>query len=870
MPPTLARTTFQTSRLLEFFSEKELAMQIGFPKEQWPLALLKELLDNALDACETASILPDIEVTLEPNRLSVRDHGPGLPVKTLKRSLNYLVRVSDKAHYVSPSRGQLGNALKCLWAAPYVVHGDAGSVEITTGGITHRVAVTLDRIAQQPDLHHLPLPDGVVKKGTLVQLIWPGIAGCLDLEADPTFYKSAATLVEEYAAFNPHLQVTYREPAYEMTLPRTTSNWHKWAPRDPTSPHWYTLERLQGLIAAYVAEERRGGRVRTVREFVAEFAGLSGSLKPPRVIEAAGLTARTYLHDLVDDGEVALEPVTALLAVMQRESRAVKPVALGVLGEAHVRAYLTTHGHVNPETLKYHKVQGEAEGVPFVLELACGMYTDDASERAQRTIVGVNWTPALKPPFPALQSLLGEARVDSFDPVAVLVHLAMPRVDFTDRGKSAVALPVVVREALARGMAAVTKPWKALKKQSDREDRVRQRDIEHYLKQQQRQYLNVKQAVYQVMEAAYLEASAQGRLPANGRQIMYAARPKVQALTGGKSWKKSSYFTQKLLPRFLEDHPELTAAWDVVFDDRGHFVEPHTEHRIGLGTLAVRQYIGQWHAKLPGDEVSMALEHDYPTRGPANRYRFALFVEKEGFNPLLEAERIAQRYDLAIMSTKGMSVTAARQLVEQLSAHGVTILVLHDFDKSGFSIVHTLQSDTRRYTFKTRPKMIDLGLRLADVHAMGLASERVDYEGQIDPRMNLRACGATEEECQYLVRQGGAWGWIGQRVELNAMTSDQFIAWLERKLAAEGVKKVAPNRATLAHAYRRAVRQARVQEAIDAALADLEEEGEIAVPNDLAEQLRETLDGSAKSWDQVLWDLVHPEDAEDTPAEAQA
>jgi DNA topoisomerase VI subunit B len=862
MPQTLARNTFQTSRLLEFFSEKELQMQIGFPKELWPIALLKEEIDNALDAAESVGRLPDLEGTLEADRLSVRHHGPGLPVKTLKRSLNYHVRVSDKTYYMSPSRGQLGNALKCLYAAPYMAHGEGGYVEVTTGGTTHRIAVTLDRIAQQPDLRHLTLPDGVVKTGTLITLIWPGIASCLDLDADPTFYKSAASLVEDYAAFNPHLRMTYREPAYETTLPRTMTDWRKWVPRNPTSPHWYTVERLRGLIAAYVAEERRGGRVRTVREFIAEFAGLSGSLKPPRVIAAAGLTP-TYLHDLVDDRDVALEPVAALLTAMQGESRAVKPSALGVLREAHVRTHLTTHGGMNPETLRYHKVQGIAEGLPFVLELACGWHTEDCADGAQRTIIGVNWSPALKAPFPELQALLGEARVDSFDPVVVLVHLAMPRVEFTDRGKSAVALPGTVREALARGVVAVTKPWKALKKQSDREDRVRQRDIDHYLRQQRRQYLNVKQAVYQVMEAAYLESSAQGRLPANARQIMYAARPKVQALTGGKSWKKSSYFTQKLLPRFLEDHPELTADWDVVFDDRGHFVEPHTAHQIGLGTIAVRRYIGQWHAQVPTDEGSMALAHDYPTMGPANRYRFALFVEKEGFNPLLEAERIAQRYDLAIMSTKGMSVTAARQLVEQLSAHGVTILVLHDFDKSGFSIVHTLQSDTRRYTFKTRPKVIDLGLRLADVNTMGLASERVDYEGQTNPRINLRAWGATEEECQYLVRQGGPWGWTGQRVELNAMASDQFIAWLERKLAAEGVKKVVPNRTTLAHAYRRAVRQARVQEAIDAVLAALEEEGEAAVPNDLEEHIREQLDGSAKSWDQVLWDLVTDEDLDE-------
>ena len=266
------------------------------------------------------------------------------------------------------------------------------------------------------------------------------------------------------------------------------------------------------------------------------------------------------------------------------------------------------------------------------------------------------------------------------------------------------ALPAAVREALARGIAAVTKHWKALKKQSDREERVRERTIEHYLKQQNRQSLNVKQAAYQVLVEAYLKASDQGRLPANARQIMYAARPWVLELTDGKSWKTSSYFTQKLLPNFIDAHPELTATWDVVFDDRGHLLEPHTDHRIGLGTVAVRKYIAQWHADLATDGASMELAHEYPTRGPANRYRYALFIEKEGFQPLLEAAQIAERYDLAIMSTKGMSVTAARQLVERLSEQGVTILVCHDFDKSGFSILHTLQSDTRRYRFLTRPR----------------------------------------------------------------------------------------------------------------------------------------------------------------------
>ena len=186
-------------------------------------------------------------------------------------------------------------------------------------------------------------------------------------------------------------------------------------------------------------------------------------------------------------------------------------------------------------------------------------------------------------------------------------------------------------------------------------------------KRQQPTVLSVKETAYQVMAAAYLEASAQGTLPANARQVMYAARPKVLALTGGKSWTQSSYFTQKLLPDFMNAHLELTASWDVVFDDRGHLIEPHTDTRIGLGTVAVRRYLADWHTDVPSELGDFTLTHEVETAGPGNRYRFALFIEKEGFDALLESAQIADRYDVAIFSTKGQSVTAARTLVEALS-----------------------------------------------------------------------------------------------------------------------------------------------------------------------------------------------------------
>src|SRR5262245_56200085 len=121
MPSPLQRTTFKMSRAQEFFTEHKLQTQIGCSPWHWGIALTKELIDNALDACESAEVAPAITLVQDGTRLTVQDNGCGLPQTTLERSLNYRGGVSDKANYVSPTRGQLGNALQCVWAATYVL-----------------------------------------------------------------------------------------------------------------------------------------------------------------------------------------------------------------------------------------------------------------------------------------------------------------------------------------------------------------------------------------------------------------------------------------------------------------------------------------------------------------------------------------------------------------------------------------------------------------------------------------------------------------------------------------------------------------------------------------------------------------------------
>src|SRR5262245_63911627 len=115
-----------------------------------------------------------------------------------------------------------------------------------------------------------------------------------------------------------------------------------------------------------------------------------------------------------------------------------------------------------------------------------------------------------------------------------------------------------------------------------------------------------------------------------------------------------------------------------------------------------------------------------------------------------------------IISTKGVSVTAARKLIDNICGdHDLPLFVLHDFDVAGFLILGTLQRDTRRYRFSSAIEVVDLGLRLGDIAGLErepAAATRVDANIL---RGQLAENGAAASEIGIL---------LNERVELNAMT----------------------------------------------------------------------------------------------------
>ena len=437
----IERTAFSTSRLLDFLSEKELTLQCGYGPRDWPLVVVKELLDNALDACEEQGIAPEVAVTVDENSITVADNGIGIAPETVDRMLDFSIRVSSREAYCAPDRGAQGNALKTIVAMPFVIDGEEGRVDICGGGALSEIAFRVDRIAQRP----IAEVARSVRNGSFVRVHWPPEPSSEIWYSDDLVLTSRTdhlcALVSDFALLNPHATLGFADGEDQWTFEATDPAWRKWTPSSPTCPHWYEPEHLERLLGAFVNHDRQNGRERTVREFVAEFKGLTATAKQKAVLAEADLS-RAPLSALVAERDLDHRLVARLLAAMKAHTTPVQPRYLGVIGREHIERNFERLG-IRPASFDYKRVESlGADGLPQVTEVAFAARNKESQHRHLTT--GVNWSAAWVNPFRTLgsgyglETVLSERRFGINEPIILLIHVAHPRVQYSDRGKSTV------------------------------------------------------------------------------------------------------------------------------------------------------------------------------------------------------------------------------------------------------------------------------------------------------------------------------------------------------------------------------------------------------------------------------------------------
>jgi len=272
----------------------------GQPKGKFADVVVKELMDNALDACETSGVAPEITLAVEEQFLggvviTVEDNAGGIPHDTVHGALNFDVLVSDKSAYRSPTRGAQGNALKTVFGIPHAL-GSLEPVVVEAKSTRHEARVWKDpagRLRVQCDDTDLE----VLASGTSITAHIPhkGASGRFYLEPfDPGFWARAFSL------FNPHAKVKIQrfedgvylgkssipvsEDSYQPT--RDPGKRYKYVPSDPTSPHWYDDEAFKRLVYSHIGHHRHeGGDNLPLRAFVRQFKGLTATSKAKAVCD---------------------------------------------------------------------------------------------------------------------------------------------------------------------------------------------------------------------------------------------------------------------------------------------------------------------------------------------------------------------------------------------------------------------------------------------------------------------------------------------------------------------------------------------------------------------------------------------------------
>lgn len=460
-----------------------------------------------------------------------------------------------------------------------------------------------------------------------------------------------------------------------------------------------------------------------VRDLIVEFDGCTGSKAGKINSDFKNRKSNTLSFDEADN----------LLYMIRTNSRKVKADRLGDIGEIDGYGYYQTSGEFNINSAKGNF---NAE-IPFVVEAWV-----DYSKRKDLTVL-VNKTPITAdmwlPDNKNKISIYGcEIYEDlNIKPANIILNIITPYMPITSDGKAPDMSKFVVEIVQAINKAG---------NRDKKFDVVIGKSISQ------------KDIVLNNLQAAIAKASGDGNYRFSQRQLYYAVRPYVISEKGKQL--EYGYFCNDIITNYETENGDIPLMYR---DERGTLYHPHLKQDISVGTVAVENY-----------------------DRPKWTFNKVLYIEKEGFFNVLKERKIPEKYDMALLTSKGYASRAVKDLLDTMgeeSEEEITFFCIHDADAAGTKIFDTLQNET-----KARPgrkvKIINLGLDPEEAVAMGLEMEDAEKTKK------------KKAVADYIELKWQTW-LQSKRVELNAMSTPQFIDWLEQKIQMYDKGKVIPPEAVI-------------------------------------------------------------------------
>ena len=429
----------------EFFTKNRHLLGFDNPAKAL-LTAIKEAVDNSLDACEEAGILPDLVVEVEEvgegrYRVAVQDNGPGIVRAQVPKIFAKLL-YGSKFHHLKQSRGQQGIGISAAGLYAQLTTGKPVLILSKTGKgrMARRIELRIDTRHNKPEvLSDVEMDWQEIDHGTRVELELSGT------------YRGGRTSIDAYleqtVIANPHMSLVYKLP--KMAEPIVFDRAAHELPREPLEikPHPHGVEL--GLLIRMMLEARGQSVKKTLVE---SFSRVSASIAQ-QVCEQAGISPTARATQLDAEKIEALHRALGTVRVMAPPASCVVPI-----GEDLIIAGLRRRFDAEFFTA-VTRPPAVYRGNPFVVEcgIAYGGKLDrdnpaDVMRFANR--VPLQYQPKACATTEAVYQTNWKAYQLSqpkgslpIGPVAVVLHLASVWVPFTSEAKEAVAhYPELLRE----------------------------------------------------------------------------------------------------------------------------------------------------------------------------------------------------------------------------------------------------------------------------------------------------------------------------------------------------------------------------------------------------------------------------------------
>jgi DNA topoisomerase VI subunit B len=738
----------------DLFTRDGLEKQTGITASQWNIYCIKELFDNAIDACEIAGISPVIQLSITKDedstiRLLIKDNAGGISKEQLLQIIDLSTYTSTKYYYKRPTRGFQGNALLTILAIPFVLDLPTASVRICTQGRTYNIKLVEDRISQsfRFELHEAEAKANQnesekTEKGTEITLRLKMLPNFSSWNNTP--WDNAAdykTFILNYGIFNPHIQLKCNILGEEFNIaPMGTLDSFKSG--DKESVHWYSVNDFEELIYAYI----RAKKDVSIKNFSLGFKGISNSTSADDILK--GISCK-YVADFESKpGEIPL-----LYHNLKALTKPPKPQILGALSRD--RMYEALNSATGEKRYKpyYNTKEYNGKIVPYVIEVAAGEFTQPMR------CVGLNHAPVYRLSN-ELHDILRICDVSLSDRVYIIIHISCPNIEFSNYGKSEFNI-MPFKEDLLEGLKHVLKPYIIERKRRRRELYKNQKESDEYNQHlladiKNRKKLRITEVFLDTLDEALAKASDNGLHMPTARTVYYKHRPLIQKYE--LSIKQD--YHRKLLEKEEMRRGKLLANREA----RGWILHPGEKEATPLDTKFANAY-----------------------DPPADKFNKVIYIEKRGLGDLMAQTKMHDKYDAVIIGGQGQSSWDARYLLFKIIEKypDIPIFCLHDCDIYGMQIKQSLEKE--HYLHGVSVEVIDMGLTVKEAREKEYAVETVIYKRE--PSYESVSGVITEEEFNWLKGERG----VGKRVELDIFSPGEFILWFESKLSEFGVKgKVLP------------------------------------------------------------------------------